>query len=251
MSRASIKDQEREIREKLRRQVFGPRDREDGDRAESQADTGPQVVEPLAVEPGKLASPPDAGEAADRAEYFDELGIALGLDDVTRFRTESGGELLIDRRGAEHFDPNKLKDLPAVVQQVVRGRIGMLFHACAGVAEAGHATETAMLSPIAVALLEPGDGAAEALLASTAVASYVLAGRVAARLSRHLSQPSLADTVSAYGRLHTRMTGGLAVTLAALAKIRALRKDWDRELQITCRRSNDGDHVEVQPGTSH
>lgn len=227
-----------------------------GDRPGSvaEATTDPAVARSTTVQPTSPATStagPDAKPEADRAAYYAELANALGMNDVMFWKTESGGELTVDRRGEEQFAPEKLKGLPAVVQQVLRGRIGMMFHAATGVADAGHAFETAALGPLAVALLEPGDGAAEALLATAATSTYILAGRVASRLSDHLSRPGATEQIQAYGKLHAKMTNGMAAALATLARVRAYRRNWDADLQLVRRRSEDGDHVDVHAAATH
>jgi hypothetical protein len=198
----------------------------------------------IATEP-----PPDAPMTADEAEYCEQLAAELGLPDVQVFKSETGQHLALDRRGPEHADQRKIDDLPPVVRAIARGRFGAMLGATSG--SSGNTWEATVMNPVILALLETGDGAAETLIASSAVATYTTLGRVLARMNEDLASSPSPQRMAAWESAHAKLRAGLSGDLAALKRIRALRKDWDTELQLVRRRTEDGDHVEVEPRAAH
>jgi len=201
--------------------------------------------------PADADARPPAPPTEEEIAYLEELRTDIGLDkDFEVVRFADGMEAAADHRGAEHFSEDKIKHLPRIAKAIARGRIGAM-HAVTHGGRANLLEATAM-NPLVLALLEPGDGVAELLIASSAVAVHTTGCRVLAQLNHDLGKRPDPLRTEKWEAVHAKLRAGMTSDLTALEKIRALRpRNWDEEIRLVPRRAEDGDHVEIEPRASH
>jgi hypothetical protein len=166
------------------------------------------------------------------------------------------GVTVVDRRGGRFVRDDHLKRLSPVIREIARGRIGQLAKvAGAAGGDIRGCVEVAVVSaPVLCDVLEAGDGPGEVLVASAAVASDSLAGRVAEMLGRELARSEMSvNTRRAreLGGLLRSLNASTAGGLTALARIRALKRRWDAEIRLLVRASRDEGHDDGRPRAEH
>ncbi|MBI5486461.1 MAG: hypothetical protein HY905_03935 [Deltaproteobacteria bacterium] len=166
----------------------------------------------------------------------------LGADRVALVRDPESGEIIDhqDNRTEDHYRSDHIRKMPSVVRALVEGRAGVL-NTSAAEADGGIGSleENLLLGvPLASEMLQEGDGAGEAMIATAAAAAYQMGSRAAGLLNIELSRvPQFGATQRAreLGKLHATLMKGAAALEVALERVRALKrtpKSWEKEIDI-------------------
>ena len=218
------------------------------------ADTTEETVHtPRAAPAQGDASVADAATIARRLRSkLNNADHALGMRHM-RATFDRQGHLVEfqDHRGEEHFRSSHIDRMPGVLRAVARGHAGMLQRSASDLAGCDNSSLDENLitaAPLCMELLRPGDGAGEVMLATTAAASYAMASRAAGLVNAAISSglnESRAKIAKDLSKTFASLNRGTAVALTALERVRALKRDWSRELQLVQRGEGEDAVVEV------
>lgn len=169
-----------------------------------------------------------------------------------RVRTDHQGHILesADDRGPSFFRSAHVEKMTSVLRAVARGQTGVLKQSGTEAPGSGNSSAKANLdlgTPLSLELLREGDGAAEAMLASTAAGHYMMLSRATAKLNTAITErnPTMSKAAKDWSRTCGSLTRALAVSLTSLEKVRSMRRNWDREVRLLRRQTDGGEVVDV------